>query len=163
MPGTGAGSDDDGGGGSPDGFLSRLSKKKTRDSAAVGEGSRRKMSLLDSLRMEFTSRSSRRGNNGEDTSRSSLQNRVLQAPLMSEDDENRAAVLVKQYTAHHDIGLFSDHRPVTAVFAIRFDWKLTDRGGVIGGGGKGGGLFQVRSHRSAGERWGPLDKVLERM
>lgn len=171
----GAGDDDncggDGGGGgasSPNnGFMMKLSKKRTKDSSATGGegGSGGKMSLLESLRLEFhsaTSRSRRGNGNGEGTSKSSSSQHA--APLMSEDDENRAAVLVKQYTAHHDIGLFSDHRPVTAVFAVRFDWKLTDRGGVIGGGGGvGNGLFQTKSHRTAGERWGPLDKVLERM
>ncbi|CAO3573568.1 unnamed protein product [Mortierella alpina] len=74
--------------------------------------------------------------------------------LFSEEDEARDAVLVKQYTAHHDMGLFSDHRPVTAVFAVRFDWNLTDRG-VIGGGGLPGG--------EGPSRWSPLGKVLERM
>lgn len=173
----GAGDDDYSGGpetgpSSPNnGFMMKLSKKRIKDSAAAsgGEGSG-KMSLLESLRMEIQSarsRSSRRSNgNEEGTSRSSSFQQVAPppAPLMSEDDENRAAVLVKQYTAHHDVGLFSDHRPVTAVFAVRFDWKLTDRGGVIGeGSGLSNGLFKTKSHRTAGERWGPLDKVLERM
>ncbi|KAG0274468.1 inositol polyphosphate 5-phosphatase [Linnemannia exigua] len=167
----GAGEEDGGGpGGSPSGFMLKLGKKKTKESTAGGGGEGNgKMSLLESLRMEFhsaTSRSSRR--NGEGTSKSSQQ-QAPPEPLMSKDDENREAVVVKQYTAHHDIGFFSDHRPVTAVFAVRFDWKLTDRGGALGGGGGGGGggigggLFQPKSHRSAGERWGPLDKVLERM
>ncbi|KAF9979377.1 inositol polyphosphate 5-phosphatase [Actinomortierella ambigua] len=46
----------------------------------------------------------------------------LPFPWLSEDDMDPAAVLVKEYTARHDVGLFSDHRPVTAVFAVRFDW-----------------------------------------
>lgn len=180
-PGGAAAGDENNDGGtgggptSPNGFMMKLGKKKTKDSTAAPEGGGGgKMGLLESLRMEFrfaTSRSSRRGGNGEGTSKSSSQQTAATQPappLMSEDDENRAAVLVKQYTAHHDIGLFSDHRPVTAVFAVRFDWKLTDRGGVLGGGGGGGGdgeneLFLSKSHRTAGERWGPLDKVLERM
>ncbi|KAF9094896.1 inositol polyphosphate 5-phosphatase [Mortierella sp. AD031] len=165
----GAGGDEDTAAGGGGGFMLKLGKKKTKGSA-VGEGGG-KMSLLESLRMEFhsaTSRSSHRGNNGEGPSKSPQQ--PCSVPLMSADDEDRAAVLVKEYTAHHDIGLFSDHRPVTAVFAVRFDWKLTDRGGVLGGGGGGcggggigNGLFQTKSHRTTGERWGPLDKVLERM
>lgn len=179
IPGGGAAGDEDNGGGagptSPSGFMMKLGMKKTKDSSAApeGGGGGGKMSLLETLRMEFqaaTSRSSRRGGNGEGTSKSSSQQAAMTQPappLMSEDDENRAAVLVKQYTAHHDIGLFSDHRPVTAVFAIRFDWKLTDRGGVLGDGGGGGGrgneVFLAKSHRTAGDRWGPLDKVLERM
>ncbi|KAF9134556.1 inositol polyphosphate 5-phosphatase [Mortierella sp. 14UC] len=169
-PGAGEEDGGSGPGGSPSGFMMKLSKKKTKESTAGGGEGNGKMSLLESLRMEFhsaTSRSSRRGGSGEGTSKSSQQQAAPPEPLMSEDDENRAAVVVKQYTAHHDIGFFSDHRPVTAVFAVRFDWKLTDRGGVLGGGGGGGGgsggLFQTKSHRTAGERWGPLDKVLERM
>ncbi|KAG9072363.1 inositol polyphosphate 5-phosphatase [Linnemannia hyalina] len=175
-PGGAAVGDEDNSGGvgggptSPNGFMMKLGMKKTKDSSAAPEGGG-KMSLLESLRMEFhsaTSRSSRRGGNEEGTSKSLSQHAAAPQspapPLMSEDDENRAAVLVKQYTAHHDIGLFSDHRPVTAVFAVRFDWKLTDRGGVIGNGnGVGNGLFLTKSHRTAGERWGPLDKVLERI
>ncbi|KAG0268353.1 inositol polyphosphate 5-phosphatase [Actinomortierella ambigua] len=46
----------------------------------------------------------------------------LPFPWLSEDDMDPAAVLVKEYTARHDVGLFSDHRPVTGVFAVRFDW-----------------------------------------
>ncbi|KAF9919635.1 inositol polyphosphate 5-phosphatase [Linnemannia zychae] len=154
-----------GGSSNEHGFISKLGKKTKELSAGEGTG---KMSLLESLKMEFlsaTSRSSRRGH-GEGTSKSSYGPQATPAPLMCEDDEAREAVLVKEYTAHHDIGFFSDHRPVTAVFAVRFDWKLTDRGGVLGGGngsGLGNGLFQIKSHRTAGDRWGPLDKVLERM
>ncbi|KAF9581982.1 inositol polyphosphate 5-phosphatase [Lunasporangiospora selenospora] len=45
--------------------------------------------------------------------------------LLCEDDENQSTVVVKEYMAHHDVGHFSDHRPVTAVFAVQFDWNST--------------------------------------
>ncbi|KAG0334813.1 inositol polyphosphate 5-phosphatase [Podila horticola] len=82
--------------------------------------------------------------------------------LVSEEDEDRSAVIVKEYTARHDIGLFSDHRPVTAVFAVRFDWNLTDRGVIRDGHGPNGPSSAGGGHANM-EHWGPLDKVLERI
>lgn len=101
-----------------------------------------KPGLLESIRLEFQSVASRK-----------------RFALVSEEDEDRSAVIVKEYTARHDIGLFSDHRPVTAVFAVRFDWNLTDRGVIRDGHGDGSG---GPSHANV-EHWGPLDKVLERI
>ncbi|KAF9303079.1 inositol polyphosphate 5-phosphatase [Mortierella antarctica] len=101
-----------------------------------------KPGLLESIRLEFQSVASRK-----------------RFALVSEEDEDRSAVIVKEYTARHDIGLFSDHRPVTAVFAVRFDWNLTDRGVIRDGHGHGSG---GPSHANV-EHWGPLDKVLERI
>ncbi|KAF9126204.1 inositol polyphosphate 5-phosphatase, partial [Mortierella sp. GBA39] len=101
-PGGAAAGDEDNGGGagggptSPNGFMMKLGMKKTKDSSAAPEGGG-KMSLLESLRMEFhsaTSRSSRRSGNEEGVSRSLSQQTAPQPPappLMSEDDENRAA------------------------------------------------------------------------
>ncbi|KAG0032300.1 inositol polyphosphate 5-phosphatase [Podila clonocystis] len=80
--------------------------------------------------------------------------------LVSEEDEDRSAVIVKEYTARHNIGLFSDHRPVTAVFAVRFDWNLTDRGVIQDGQGQSSD--PNGGHANMGH-WGPLDKVLERI
>ncbi|KAG0027096.1 inositol polyphosphate 5-phosphatase, partial [Podila clonocystis] len=80
--------------------------------------------------------------------------------LVSEEDEDRSAVIVKEYTARHNIGLFSDHRPVTAVFAVRFDWNLTDRGVIQDGHGQSSDASG--GHANMGH-WGPLDKVLERI
>ncbi|KAG0245224.1 inositol polyphosphate 5-phosphatase [Actinomortierella wolfii] len=71
-----------------------------------------------------------------------IQEETIPFPWLSEDDMNPAAVLVKEYTARHDVGLFSDHRPVTAVFAVRFDWAstgLTNLGGPV--------RIQKNSHR----------------
>ncbi|KAG0201590.1 hypothetical protein BGX28_005644 [Mortierella sp. GBA30] len=134
------------GGGGP-GSILKLRKKST---SAADMGMEYKPGLFESLKMEFQShtakssrKSSERHGTGTDGSGRSL---------LSEEDEARDAVLVKQYTAHHEMGLFSDHRPVTAVFAVRFDWNLTDRG-VIGGD----------VHKGDGNRWSPLDKVLDRM
>ncbi|KAF9360070.1 inositol polyphosphate 5-phosphatase [Mortierella sp. AD094] len=111
----------------------RLGRKKNKDGSKDG-----KISLLESLKFH------RIGHKGRRES-------APQSPVMSEEDEDRAAVIVKEYTAHHDIGLFSDHRPVTAVFAVRFDWNLTDRGAIGGGAGNGP------------SRWSPLDKALEKL
>ncbi|KAF9113422.1 inositol polyphosphate 5-phosphatase [Mortierella sp. AM989] len=117
------------------GSLLKLGRKESKNASKDG-----KMSLLDNLKMELHlgGAKERRESNARSLS-------------MSEEDEDRSAVIVKKYTAHHDIGLFSDHRPVTAVFAVRFDWNLTDRG-VIRGGVEDGQT-----------RWSPLDKVLEKM
>ncbi|KAF9329681.1 inositol polyphosphate 5-phosphatase [Podila minutissima] len=104
--------------------------------------SRDKLGLLESIRLEFQSVASRK-----------------RFALVSEEDEDRSAVIVKEYTARHDIGLFSDHRPVTAVFAVRFDWNLTDRGVIRDGHGHGSG----GPSRANVEHWGPLDKALERI
>ncbi|KAF9946582.1 hypothetical protein BGZ70_003144 [Mortierella alpina] len=108
-----------------------------------------KPGLFESLKMELQSHTAK----GSSSRKHERHDDGAQC-LLSEEDEARDAVLVKQYTAHHDMGLFSDHRPVTAVFAVRFDWNLTDRG-VIGGGGLAGG--------EGPSRWSPLGKVLERM
>ncbi|KAI8598641.1 hypothetical protein EDD21DRAFT_181519 [Dissophora ornata] len=124
---------------STSGLMFNLGKNKSKDS-----DSEVKMGLFESIK-EFHHHHSGFRNRHESTAR----------PPVCVEDEDRAAVIVKEYKAHHDIGLFSDHRPVTAVFAVRFDWNLTDRG-VIGGG----------VSRGAGEgpsRWGPLDRMLERM
>ncbi|KAF9938183.1 inositol polyphosphate 5-phosphatase [Mortierella alpina] len=131
-----------GGGGFGQGSILKPSKKTTME---AGSG---KPGLLESIRMEIQSH----------TAKGSYQRNERHDAgahyLLSEEDEARDAVLVKQYTAHHEMGLFSDHRPVTAVFAVRFDWNLTDRG-VIGGGALRGG--------EGPSRWSPLGKVLERM
>ncbi|KAI9239836.1 MAG: hypothetical protein BYD32DRAFT_434517 [Podila humilis] len=103
-----------------------------------------KPGLLETIRLEFQSVGSRKS----------------RFPLVSEEDEDRSAVIVKEYTARHDIGLFSDHRPVTAVFAVRFDWNLTDRGVIRDQGPRGIGSG---SHANMEQHWGPLDKVLERI
>lgn len=103
-----------------------------------------KPGLLESIRLELQSVASRKA----------------RFPLVSEEDEDRSAVIVKEYTARHDIGLFSDHRPVTAVFAVRFDWNLTDRGVIRDQGPSGVGSG---SHANMEQHWGPLDKVLERI
>ncbi|KAF9170338.1 inositol polyphosphate 5-phosphatase [Mortierella sp. AD011] len=117
--------------GSESGSMSilKLGRKKNKEGSRDG-----KMSLLESLKFHRAGHKSRRDSTPPSP----------QSSGMSEEDEDRAAVIVKQYTAHHDIGQFSDHRPVTAVFAVRFDWNLTDRG-AIGGGTS------------------PLDKVLEKL
>ncbi|KAF9573437.1 inositol polyphosphate 5-phosphatase [Mortierella alpina] len=120
-------------------------KSSKKPAAETGSG---KPGLFESIKMELqshTAKGSPRKNERSDAGVSYQ---------LSEEDEARDAVLVKQYTAHHDMGLFSDHRPVTAVFAVRFDWNLTDRG-VIGGGALQGG--------EGTSRWSPLGKVLERM
>jgi len=116
----------------------RLTKKKFKDSSPDS-----KIGLLESLKVDFQNAGSKK------------RRESVSQPMLSEEDEDRAAVIVKQYTAHHDVGLFSDHRPVTAVFAVRFDWDLTDRG-VIGGHALQGG-------REGFNRWSPLGKVLEKM
>ncbi|KAF9372401.1 inositol polyphosphate 5-phosphatase [Podila verticillata] len=103
-----------------------------------------KPGLLESIRLEFQSVGSRKA----------------RFPLVSEEDEDRSAVIVKEYTARHDIGMFSDHRPVTAVFAVRFDWNLTDRGVIRDQGPSGVGSG---NHANMEQHWGPLDKALERM
>ncbi|KAG0007044.1 inositol polyphosphate 5-phosphatase [Modicella reniformis] len=120
------------------GPILKLSKKKAKDS-----GSDNKIGLLESLKTDFNHAGSRK------------RHEPVSRPMISEEDEDRAAVIVKQYTAHHDIGLFSDHRPVTAVFAVRFDWNLTDRGAI---GGR-----ELQGGRNGFNRWSPLGKVLEKM
>ncbi|KAF9205326.1 inositol polyphosphate 5-phosphatase [Haplosporangium sp. Z 27] len=79
----------------------KLGKKKIKGGSKNGN-----MSLLESLKMEFHLPGSKNRHES-----------IVQQQLMSEEDEDRSAVIVKEYTAHHDIGLFSDHRPVTAIFA----------------------------------------------
>ncbi|KAG0008663.1 inositol polyphosphate 5-phosphatase, partial [Entomortierella chlamydospora] len=103
--------------GSESGSMSilKLGRKKNKEGSRDG-----KMSLLESLKLYRPGHKSRRDSTPP----------TPQSSGMSEEDEDRAAVIVKQYTAHHDIGQFSDHRPVTAVFAVRFDWNLTDRGAI---------------------------------
>ncbi|KAG0006326.1 inositol polyphosphate 5-phosphatase [Entomortierella chlamydospora] len=124
--------------GSESGSMSilKLGRKKNKEGSRDG-----KMSLLESLKLYRPGHKSRRDSTPP----------TPQSSGMSEEDEDRAAVIVKQYTAHHDIGQFSDHRPVTAVFAVRFDWNLTDRGAIGDGAGNGA------------SRWSPLDKVLEKI
>ncbi|KAF9280306.1 inositol polyphosphate 5-phosphatase [Mortierella alpina] len=131
------------GGGVEQGSILKPSKKSPTE---VGSGG--KPGLFESLRMEIQSHTAK------GSSRRNERHDGGAHYLLSEEDEARDAVLVKQYTAHHDMGLFSDHRPVTAVFAVRFDWNLTDRG-VIGGGALQGG--------EGPSRWSPLGKMLERM
>ncbi|KAG0326757.1 inositol polyphosphate 5-phosphatase [Dissophora globulifera] len=127
------------------GSIFNLNKKKTKDSNANPDG---RMGFMESLKMEFHhAGSKKRRDTGPSSGRS----------LMSKEDEDRAAVIVKEYTAHHEMGLFSDHRPVTAVFAVRFDWNLTDRGVI------GGGRGPLSGAGEGPNRWSPLDKMLEKM
>ncbi|KAI8357110.1 hypothetical protein B0O80DRAFT_496830 [Mortierella sp. GBAus27b] len=114
----------------------KMGKRKNKDSDS-------KVGLLESLKVDFQPSGPRK------------QREPAPQPMMSLEDEDRAAVIVKQYTAHHDVGLFSDHRPVTAVFAVRFDWNLTDRGAI--------GIRGLEGGRDGFNRWSPLGKVLEKM
>ncbi|KAF9432879.1 inositol polyphosphate 5-phosphatase [Entomortierella beljakovae] len=122
---------------SSSGSMSKLSRKSMKDGNKNG-----KMGVLESLKLNRTGPKGRRN--------------TVSRP-MSVEDEDRAAVIVKEYTAHHDIGLFSDHRPVTAVFAVRFDWNLTSLGGI-------GGIDGINLVGGDGpNRWSPLDTVLTKM
>ncbi|KAF9193594.1 inositol polyphosphate 5-phosphatase [Haplosporangium sp. Z 767] len=141
---SGSGSKSGSGTGTGPGSILKI-RRKTKDS---GGGSDGKPSLLESLKMELHHTGSRPRRDSEVRTQ------------MSEEDEDRAAVIVKEYTAHHDVGLFGDHRPVSATFAVRFDWSLTDRGvigsGILADSGLG-------TSRGVSNRWIPLGKALEKM
>ncbi|KAG0238357.1 inositol polyphosphate 5-phosphatase [Actinomortierella wolfii] len=102
---------------------------KTNDHLKATSKSRTSSNLLEALRREFTSGRlkirMKQLRETLDTPAAAIQEETIPFPWLSEDDMNPAAVLVKEYTARHDVGLFSDHRPVTAVFAVRFDWAST--------------------------------------